>query len=133
MEKNDDMLLATIDNDLALVETMLGLSVYKKELKNTFQTNYLELVEKKTNKIFFKLHILNENRWEFFDYGWMNYGNFHAYKTKILIFDIPDIVYKMVRHEDSNNHVMILNNGISYLLFSPYSKIIDIMFQIIIS
>lgn len=86
------------------------------------------LIEKKDDRFFLKLSILNNNKWEFFDYGWFKNGMFYTNKTKLLIFNILDYQDKMVRREDSFNHFMIIGNNVSYLLFNPNIEIVDMIF-----
>jgi hypothetical protein len=102
-----------------------------------YQINYLDLKEKKyDDKYFFKLYISNNNKWEFFDYGWLRLVNdngtinatFHANKTKILILNVSNICFNMVKKNDSDNHILIIINNVSYLLYNLYSQVIDLLF-----
>lgn len=127
MEIYQDILLAVLTNDLQCAESLINLMKHNTELKVTFETNYLDLLEKKSTDVFLKLYILIENKWFFFDYGWLKNGLFYAIKSKILVFNIYNIETQIVKHDDSSNHVIIVSKNMSYLLYTPHKQIIDII------
>lgn len=137
MSKYLDIILALDNKDLPLTESLNGLHKYQSELKTIFQTNYIELKEKLAKKYFFKLYILNNKQWEFFDYGWLtifktNTGSsayFHTNKSKLLIFSVNNAETNITHRQDSLKHAIVLANGGSYLLFNPYYEVLEMMFS----
>lgn len=130
MNNNCDLYHAIKKNDIPLLETLIGLSKYNNEIKTTYQSNCLDLLEGKTKRFFFKLYILNNGKWEFFDYGWLDRkGHFYANKTKVLIFNIPNIYFYTTRHPLSENNIIIVYDNVSYMLFNKYPEVVDILFK----
>ncbi|AGD92731.1 hypothetical protein LBA_00813 [Megavirus lba] len=69
--------------------------------------------------------------WEFYDYGYLQNNYFYALASKILLFNIQNLEFKLSRRQDSVNHIIIEDNNISYLLYNPNYKIIDELFKYI--
>lgn len=130
MDKKIDIFRCLQNNDLPLAESLINLLRHANNTKIIFQINYLNLIEKKTNDFFFKLYIFDRDNdeWEYFDHGWLKNNTFYAHKSKILIFEISNIKFKMKRREDSYNHANIINNGDTYLLYNPHSEVVDLLF-----
>ncbi|BCS83477.1 hypothetical protein QLL95_gp0646 [Cotonvirus japonicus] len=131
MEHVKHILCLLNDYDYDGIESLTNLKIYKSELKLEYQLNYLNLISDKTNKFFFKLYIHNKNKWEFFDYGTLCDTYFYARKSKLLLFNIANIEFKIMRRNDSLNHIMINENeDICYLLYNPYPEVIDLLLKI---
>ncbi|XWV26842.1 hypothetical protein QJ857_gp0208 [Tupanvirus soda lake] len=133
MEKYQDIVSALLSNDLPFAETLQGLLKHNSELRSTFQTNCIDLKENRTSEYFFKLYIFENKKWEFFDYGWLKIpqGVFYTFgnKSKLMIFNIPDIAFHIQRRDDSFNHIMINDNGNIFLLFNLFDEVIYILFK----
>lgn len=129
MDKYADILEAVNHDAWDIVESLQSVEKHRREIKVTFQLNLIDLIGKLTNKYFFKLYILENEQWKFFDYGWLNDGVFHTFKSKLLVFNIPNFEFRVIRHDSSLNHILVANDGILYLMYSPYPEVIDIFFN----
>ena len=129
MEKYGEIVTALSEDDLDFVQSLIGLLKHRLEIKITAQMNYLDLVENRDNKYFFKLFVLENDKWKFFDYGYLKDTSFYGYKTKQLIFTIIDYVMQMRRKPNTQNQIIIVNDNKSYLLFTPYSQMVDLLFK----
>lgn len=135
MNRYLDIVDALNNHDLPFIESLAGLLKHHTKLKNTFQTNYLELKEGSTKDFFFKLYIMDNGKWDFFDFGWLkivktNVGAtaiFHTNKSKLLIFTEKHAQINTWRREDSLKHAIVLANDVSYLLFNPTPEVFEIM------
>ena len=63
---------AILDNDLNHAETMNDFYEHGKKLVIENQINFIELREKKTNKVLVKVYKQDEDKWDFHDYCWIN-------------------------------------------------------------
>jgi hypothetical protein len=95
------------------------------EIRREFEKNLLELKENKTKKFFLKLFLFEKEKYEFFDYGYLEGQNFYGFKSKLNIFSIPKIE-SVYSREDSNNHLIITAKDI-FLVYSPYTEVIDMI------
>lgn len=129
MNKYIDILTAIINNDIEFADSLMGLLKHRIEMKTTAQMNYLSLLDKSDNKYFFKLFILENNKWNFFDYGFLQGTEFYGLKSKQLIFSFYDYVLQLMRKPNTDNQVIVVTNNKSYLLFTPYSQVVDLLFD----
>ncbi|AZL89884.1 hypothetical protein QKC54_gp0766 [Megavirus baoshan] len=131
MNKYEQVLEYIFDNDYEGAESVYNYLKHKRNLSITCQTNYIDIITNKTNKFFFKLYMHDGIDWEFYDYGYLQNNYFYALASKILLFNIQNIEFKLSRRQDSINHIIIEDNNISYLLFNPNHQIIDELFKYI--
>ena len=61
MDKYGEITLALSKDDLHFVQSLIGLLKHRLEIKITAQMNYLDLVENRDNKYFFKLFVLEND------------------------------------------------------------------------
>lgn len=132
MNHYSNILGALSKNNIESAELINDVLNHRNDLKATYQSNYLELKENKTNKYFFKLYVMMNGRWEFFDYGWLdkrdNYYVFHTYKTKLSMFNTFITIHQIKRKTESPNHVIVVDDSLnSYLLFNINTEVIDIL------
>ncbi|AGC02217.1 hypothetical protein H012_gp235 [Acanthamoeba polyphaga moumouvirus] len=131
MNKYKEVIIFALENDFIGSDSVYNLLKHKRNLSITCQQNFINIMDNTTNKFFFKLYIHNNNKWDFFDYGYLVNSYFYALASKLLIFNVPDIEFKISRHQDSLNHIIIEEKNICYLLYNPYKEVIDKLFDYI--
>ncbi|QGR54214.1 hypothetical protein [Moumouvirus maliensis] len=131
MNKYSEVIIFALEDDFIGSDSLYNLLKHKRNLSITCQQNFFDIINDSTNKFFFKLYIHNGDKWDFFDYGYLVNSYFYALESKLLIFNIPNIEFKISRHQDSDNHILIEDNNISYLLYNPHKEIIDKLFSYI--
>lgn len=136
MLQYSDIIDSFNNNDMDNVGTLSGLLDYKNDLKRTFQSNLVELFNKTTTKIFLKLYSNEEDKWEFADYGWLVLDNDRAYfrsnKSKLTFFSIVNIKVNLLRHQNSQTHIIAIDNYLtSHLLYNPYPEVISMAMKMI--
>ena len=130
MDKYKNIIDAFFDNDVLEMDRVLGLLKYTTHIKQIYQTNFIDLIEKKTNIFFFKLFVKENDKWEFFDYGWLKNYNFYSLRTGSIIFNINKKNYKILRHMDSDNHGIIFTNDKSYLIYNICIPVVRKIFNL---
>lgn len=141
----NDIVTAVDNKDLEFAKTLLGLYDHHSEIKKTFQTNCIEFMEKTTNRIYCRFYMRNNNKWEFYDYGWLVMSetdlgedyriiDFFTGKSKLNLYSqLINISTNtlIVRHDNSLTHYLISDDKNQYLLFNPYPQVITRLFKIL--
>ncbi|AGF85035.1 hypothetical protein QJ854_gp747 [Moumouvirus goulette] len=131
MNKYSDVIVFALEDDFIGSDSVYNLLKHKRNLSITCQQNYIDIMDSSTNKFFFKLYIHNNDKWDFFDYGHLVNSYFYALSSKLLIFNIPNIEFKISRHQESSNYIIIEDNNMAYLLYNPHEEIIYKLFDYI--
>lgn len=123
-----DIIESIKNNDLEFTESLVSLAKHRSDLKVDFEFNFIDLIEKKTKDSFLKMFIWENGQWTFFDYGYLRKNKFFAHKSKLLLFEVLNIEFNLIRRPDSDNHVIVSGQQL-YLLYSPYTQVIDMLFE----
>ena len=128
MDKYISVIKSLFQNNLDDLKSQADFIRHSNELKIVCETNLLEIKEGCTKKFFFKLYIHNNGGWEFFDYGWLDQNKFVTHKSKLTIFNIERIDLFVSLHNNSDKHIVIVNNGLTYLLYNPLPEVLQYYF-----